>query len=192
MEKSPATATSHLEPVLQEPCGIIIFLAFLTWSISKIQRLLPGSCQSCSSPADKAPPTPVVADKRIIKTRNKNEDDEMELTHEDINAVMRNIGLGFDQENSLACNSIGSECISRLFDDDEPSLHEVRQAFLVFDDNKDGYIDASDLQRVLRSLGLGEGVGVYECEQMIAKYDMNKDMRIDLAEFTKVLEVDIC
>jgi len=43
-----------------------------------------------------------------------------------------------------------------------------------------------------RAKRLGEGVGVDECEQMIAKYDLNNDRRIDIAEFTKVLEAGIC
>ncbi|XP_062183328.1 probable calcium-binding protein CML46 [Phragmites australis] len=193
MEKSPATATCHSEPFLQEQCGIILFLTFLTWSISNIQRLLPSSCRSCNckhNPAPKATPAPVLADTKIIKTRNTSEDDETELTHEDIKTVMRNIGFGFGQENGMVF--IGNGFVSRIFNDDEPSLQEVRQAFLVFDDNDDGYIDALDLHRVLRSLGLGEGVGVDECEQMIARYDVNKDKRIDLVEFTKVLEASIC
>ena len=121
-----------------------------------------------------------------------NKDDDMELAHEDINTMMRNIGLDFDQENSMVCKCIGNDCIAQIFDEYEPSLQEVWQAFLVFDHNNDGYIDASDLERVLRSLGLGEGVGMDECEQMIAKYDLNNDRRIDIAEFTKVLEAGIC
>jgi calmodulin len=78
-----------------------------------------------------------------------------------------------------------------LFVDDEPSLQEVKMAFSLFDENNDGYINASDLQRVLRGLGL-EGVGLNECEQMIARYDMNKDTRIDFMEFTNVLEASFC
>ncbi|KAJ1255990.1 hypothetical protein BS78_K123100 [Paspalum vaginatum] len=197
MENSSSTATCYYsKPVLQEPCGIIPFLHFLTWCISVFQILHPSSCQSRSHScacAEKAVSTPVIADKEVRKTRKKDEDDEMELTQEDIKILMRNIGLNFDQEsNDMACMSIGNDSIARIFNDDEPSLQEVRQAFLVFDQNNDGYVDASDLQRVLRSLGLGEGVGVDECEQMIAKYDTNRDRRIDLAEFTKVLESGIC
>ena len=122
--------------------------------------------------------TPVITtDKEEIERRNKDQDDEKELTQEDIKTVMRNIGFNLDQENNM---SIGNDSIARIFDDDEPSLQEVRQAFLVFDHNNNGYFDALDLQRVLKSLGLGEGVGMDECEQMIAKYDTNKDGRIDV------------
>ncbi|TVU23141.1 hypothetical protein EJB05_30252, partial [Eragrostis curvula] len=193
MENSQDSAA----PFLREPCGLLFILTILTWFISRIQTFVSCSCQSCNcihkpSKTPTPTPAPIVTDKKVIRKRNKNQDDGMELTHEDITTVMRNIGLNFDQESSMACEFIGSDYIPRIFDDDEPSLHEVKQAFLVFDDNKDGYLDASDLQRVFQSLGLREGVGLDECEQMIAKYDMNKDKMIDLVEFTKVLEASVC
>lgn len=194
MENSSCSAACHFL-VLQEACGINLFLKFLIWSISVFQILLPCSCKSCNcnhSSAEKVIQTPIVTtDKEVTETRNKDQDDEMAaLTQEDIKTVMRNIGINLDREmNSMV---IGSDSITRIFYDDEPSLQEVRQAFLVFDHNNDGYFDASDLQRVLKSIGLGEGLGVDECERMIAKYDTNKDRRIDVAEFTKVLESGIC
>lgn len=110
----------------------------------------------------------------------------------DAEIAMKNMGLNFDIENSIVLKTISSEYISMLFDHDEPSLQEVKMAFLVFDENNDGYIDASDLRRVLHNIGLGEQAGIGECEQMIARYDMNKDMRIDMMEFTKVLEASFC
>jgi calmodulin len=191
MEKSPAAATSHLELVLEEPCGLLILITILTWCISRIQSFHRASCQSCSqNPSNKQVTlASVLTDNEVFETRNKNKKDDMEVTYKDIETVTRSIGLNFDQESSEA---IGSDYIHRIFDEDEPSLHEVRQAFLVFDENKDGYLDASDLQRVFQSLGLGGGVDLGECEKMVAKYDLNNDRRIDLVEFTKVLEASIC
>ncbi|AQK49194.1 putative calcium-binding protein CML45 [Zea mays] len=196
MENSSSAAACHCL-VLQEPCGINLFLKFLTWSVSVFQILLPCSCKPCNcncscscnqGSAEKVIQTPVIttADKEVTETRNKDQDDETALAQEDIKTVMRNIGFNLDQpENGMA---IGDDSVARVFDEDEPSLQEVWQAFSVFDHNNDGYFDASDLQRVLGSLGLREGLGMDECEQMIAKYDTNKDGRIDVAEFTRVLE----
>ncbi|CAL4983638.1 unnamed protein product [Urochloa decumbens] len=208
MEKSAGTATClYLEPVLQQPCGIILFLEFLAWCISMFNMFLPSSyqsqscscqaqscsCQSCNhSAARKKPLESVLTDREVTKTRNKNQDNDKEFTHEEISTMIRNVGLDLDKENSMICKSISNDSIARIFDEDEPSLQEVWQAFLVFDHNNDGYIDALDLERVLQSLGLGEGKGVDECEQMIAKYDTNKDKRIDITEFTKVLEAGFC
>lgn len=192
MENSSCAAACHFL-VLQEACVINLFLKFLTcWSVSVFQIHLPCSCKCCNcnhSSSEKVTQTPVITtDKEVIERRKKDQDNKTALTQEDIKTVMIRIGFNLDQENSMA---IGNVSIPRIFDDDEPSLQEVREAFLVFDHNNDGYFDASDLQRVLKSLGLGEGVGMDDCEQMIAKYDMNKDRRIDVSEFTKVLESGI-
>uniref|UniRef100_A0A8I6WXX2 EF-hand domain-containing protein n=2 Tax=Hordeum vulgare subsp. vulgare TaxID=112509 RepID=A0A8I6WXX2_HORVV len=182
MDKSPATAGCHLEPLFLEPLGILI-LFILTWFISEVQRLLPSSCQSCSCPVSTTTSPPVLAE--TSKAPNKSEYVEMNAKQSDAEIAMRKMGFDFDQEKSC-------EHISTLFDDDEPSFQEVKMAFLVFDENNDGYIDALDLRRVLHNLGLGDRVGVSESEQMIARYDMNNDRRIDLMEFTKVLEDSFC
>ncbi|GJN25647.1 hypothetical protein PR202_gb13502 [Eleusine coracana subsp. coracana] len=193
MDKSPCGLQEPFcfEQVLHEPCDLLLILTILTWCVSRIQSLHLSLCQSCShNPSNKATVAPVLTDKQVIKTTNKRQNEATVVTYEDIQFVMRSIGLNFDHKPSIVCSDIG-DYIPQLFNDDEPSLHEVRQAFLVFDVNKDGYFDASDLLQVFKSLGLEEGVGKGECEQMIAKYDMNKDRRIDLVEFTKVLEASI-
>jgi calmodulin len=192
MEKSPATAACHHEPIFQEELGILILFTILTWSISKLQRFFPSSFQSCSCPVSNTTSTPVLANTEISKALNNNEHNEVDKMQSDAEIAMRKMGFSFDQEHSVALNAISSECISTLFVDEEPSLQEVKMAFLLFDENNDGYIDASDLQRVFRDLGLGEGVGLSECEQMISRYDMNEDTRIDFIEFTNVLEASFC
>ncbi|CAM0873922.1 unnamed protein product [Alopecurus aequalis] len=192
MEKSPATAACHLEPIFHEQLGILIFFTILTWSISKLQRLLPSSCQSCTCPVSRTTLTPVLANARISKALDRNDYGEVDTTQSDAEAAMRKIGFNFDQEKSVALKAISSECISTLFVEDEPSLQEVKMAFSLFDENNDGYIEASDLQRILHNLGLGQGVGLSECEKMIARYDTNEDMRIDIMEFTNVLEASFC
>ncbi|KAL5204272.1 hypothetical protein ABZP36_009143 [Zizania latifolia] len=196
MGKSPATATCILELYFEEPVFLFILFTVLTCFISKIQMMLPGSCPNCngSRPVTKATSTLFpFADRKKSETLNKHKDDGMtELTHEDAEDVMRRIGLEYDQARTVACMETGLSCMPQLFDDDEPSLQEVKQAFSVFDEDNDGYMDALDLCRVIRNLGLQEGVEVSECEQMIAKYDMNRDRRIDVKEFTRVLEASFC
>uniref|UniRef100_A0ACD5X0I4 Uncharacterized protein n=1 Tax=Avena sativa TaxID=4498 RepID=A0ACD5X0I4_AVESA len=193
MEKSPATAACHLELIFEDQLGIVIFFTMLTWSISMLQRFLPSSCQSCTCPVTKTTSTPALANTQVSKALDKNDQqDEIDTTQSDAEVAMRKLGFSFDQQHSAALNAISSESISTLFVDDEPSLQEVKMAFLLFDENNDGYIDASDLQRVLGDLGLGEGVGLNECEQMIARYDTDDDMRIDIMEFSNVLEASFC
>lgn len=83
--------------------------------------------------------------------------------------------------------------LSSMFEEKEPSLEEVKQAFAVFDENSDGFIDAVELMRVLSKLGFKDGViNLDECERMIASYDENKDGRIDFNEFIKFMESSFC
>jgi hypothetical protein len=77
--------------------------------------------------------------------------------------------------NEILGNFIMNEdqLMAVAFDDREKREKQRlnRQTFLFFDHDYDGYFDTSDLQWVLESIGLGEGVvGVSECERMIAKY----------------------
>ena len=79
-----------------------------------------------------------------------------------------------------------------MFEDQEPSLEEVKQAFDVFDENKDGFIDARELQRVLYILGLKEARELENCKKMIRNFDENQDGRIDFNEFVKIMENSFC
>ncbi|XP_031403235.1 probable calcium-binding protein CML45 [Punica granatum] len=114
------------------------------------------------------------------------------LLREDAEMVMGRLGLscsgGWEGQESLL--STGE--ISRLFEEKEPSLEEVREAFGVFDVNQDGFIDAEELHRVLRGLGFGEGKEVEDCERMIRAFDENGDGRIDFREFVKMMENCFC
>ena len=71
--------------------------------------------------------------------------------------------------------------------EEEMGLEEVREAFEVFDVNKDGFIDDVEVQRVLCELGVMEA-SKSECKGMIQAFDNNGDGKIDLNEFTKILE----
>ncbi|CAH9088838.1 unnamed protein product [Cuscuta epithymum] len=72
---------------------------------------------------------------------------------------------------------------------------EVQAAFDVFDENRDGFIDEKELQRVLCALGMDaikemyeqEGLELENCRRMIRKFDENGDGRIDLNEFSKLI-----
>ncbi|KAK9188953.1 hypothetical protein WN944_020358 [Citrus x changshan-huyou] len=75
-----------------------------------------------------------------------------------------------------------------LFEEKEPSLEEVKDAFDVFDENKDGFIDALELQRVLCILGMKEGFQLENCKKMIKTFDENGDGSIDFKEFVKFME----
>ncbi|KAI6670333.1 hypothetical protein NL676_005218 [Syzygium grande] len=137
---------------------------------------------------------------------NEEDDDNdggVSVCREDVEVVMGKLGLfhspesggGHDEligwDRPMSCGGI-----SLVFKEEEASMEEVRDAFYVFDVNRDGFIDAKELQRVLCVLGFdGRGRGGLEeeeCERMIRAFDENGDGRIDFQEFVKLMEKCSC
>ncbi|KAI3696389.1 hypothetical protein L1987_79403 [Smallanthus sonchifolius] len=104
------------------------------------------------------------------------------LTLEELNMVMGQLGI------QHCCSHDASIDILSVFDDEEPSLGEVKAAFDVFDVNSDGFIDAFELQRVSCNLGKPEKVKLEACRNMIKGFDINGDELIDFDEFVKLME----
>lgn len=59
----------------------------------------------------------------------------------------------------------------------------LREAFKIFDEDGNGYIDAAELKRVLECLGLDKGWDMVEIEKMLKVVDLNLDGRVDFGEF---------
>ena len=114
------------------------------------------------------------------------------LSREDVEAVMEKLGFLSNPEGQNHDQAMGSGQIVELFDEEEPSLGEVKEAFDVFDENRDGFIDESELQRVMVRLGLKEGFEIDGCCKMIRTFDENGDGRIDFCEFLKFMENSFC
>ncbi|KAL7413189.1 putative calmodulin [Mrakia frigida] len=62
---------------------------------------------------------------------------------------------------------------------------EIREAFEVFDRNKDGTISATNLKEVM--VNLGEKVTLQEVEEMIKEADLDGDGSINYEEFVKMM-----
>ncbi|WOG95416.1 hypothetical protein DCAR_0414734 [Daucus carota subsp. sativus] len=77
--------------------------------------------------------------------------------------------------------------MANMFNVNEPSLGEVQQAFDLFDENSDGYVDQKELARVLKRLGLKD-FSETECQKMIKIYDQNGDGLVDFFEFCELVE----
>lgn len=118
--------------------------------------------------------------------------DDGNLSREDKEMVMERFGLFCSHESEELKDSFGSEELYGLFEEKEPSLEEVKEAFDVFDQNRDGFIDAKELQRVLCLLGLKEGSELQDCKKMIKTFDENRDGKIDFHEFVKFMEKNFC
>ncbi|XAR51722.1 hypothetical protein NMG60_11006435 [Bertholletia excelsa] len=139
----------------------------------------------------------VVKDDKDFEYSNKilgsSEEREDGLPHRgDMEAVMARLGFFCPHEGDKLEDELDSKDLLNLFEEKEPSLDEVKQAFDIFDQNKDGFIDAAELQRVLYVLGMKEGLEMRNCMRMIAAFDENRDGRIDFGEFVKLMEKTFC
>ncbi|OAY82559.1 putative calcium-binding protein [Ananas comosus] len=189
---------------MEKPSTTSLFLntTKLTWAFKTLHKLFPTYLSHLQSytnlftttfmaPNDhNATNQPFHALQHGHESENGHEDPNKLITREDVEMIMGRMGMrlgGGDDEPAT-----GVDDLSGLFAEKEPSLEEVREAFSVFDENSDGFIDAKELQRVLSRLGFAEGVDLHACKRMIDAYDVNNDGRIDLIEFVKFLDGSFC
>ncbi|KAL3513165.1 hypothetical protein ACH5RR_025882 [Cinchona calisaya] len=109
------------------------------------------------------------------------------LIEGDIEIVMQKLGISWDSSGNYLQERLCLREISTLFYEIEPGPQEVKEAFDLFDDNKDGYIDAKDLEKILCTLGCVE-ISELECQRMIVAFSKNGEKRIDFIKFVKIIE----
>ncbi|KAM3307892.1 putative calcium-binding protein CML46 [Capsicum chacoense] len=110
------------------------------------------------------------------------------LLEEDVETVVDTL-MNFCNQNGDKINFDEVELVEVFdsFDETKPSLEEVKEAFDVFDENGDGYIDANELNKVIFKMGFLE-FSVLDCQRMIIPFDENKDGKIEFVEFVKLME----
>ncbi|CAM0907622.1 unnamed protein product [Alopecurus aequalis] len=97
-------------------------------------------------------------------------------------------GLRFEDFEGLH-RALGDALFGALADDGEDGgsggedEEEMREAFKVFDVDGDGYISASELQEVLKKLGMPEASSLANVREMICNVDRDSDGRVDFSEF---------
>lgn len=64
---------------------------------------------------------------------------------------------------------------------------DLKEAFDVFDRDKDGLISVEELSLVLSCLGLKEGKRAEDCKEMIRKVDMDGDGMVNFDEFKRMM-----
>ncbi|CAI9752711.1 unnamed protein product [Fraxinus pennsylvanica] len=106
----------------------------------------------------------------------------------DMEIVLRSMGIFCSPEEGKLPEKLDANDLYDMFVENNPCLDEVKLAFDVFDQNKDGFIDARELQTVLCSLCLKEGSEIENCRRMIRAFDADGDGRINFNEFVKLIE----
>ncbi|KAF0901020.1 hypothetical protein E2562_037432 [Oryza meyeriana var. granulata] len=104
------------------------------------------------------------------------------LRFEDFDALHRALGDALFGSLDDAVGGVGA---GELGGDDE---EEMREAFKVFDVDGDGFISASELQEVLKKLGLPEAGSLATVREMIYNVDRNSDGRVDFGEFKCMMQ----
>ncbi|KAG0471059.1 hypothetical protein HPP92_015605 [Vanilla planifolia] len=130
----------------------------------------------------------------LVTAANQNREEvrteaEAIIRREEVEVVMERLGLmGTNVGGKKLEDLIRAKEVAALFEEEEPSLLELKEAFAVFDANGDGFVDAWELQRVLCKLGFEEGVRLDSCVEMIEAHDGNGDGRVDFGEFVQLLQ----
>lgn len=92
--------------------------------------------------------------------------------------------LGQKQRGGASGRDGKDGAVDQEEDDEEEDLKE---AFDVFDKDKDGLISVEELGSVLSSLGLNEGRKIENCKEMIRKVDTDGDGMVNFDEFKRMM-----
>ncbi|OVA09828.1 EF-hand domain [Macleaya cordata] len=191
MEK---TSTNTLSPCfsLSGLVGFLLFHGILKW-VTKIQKFY--SSFLCFYGKSKSRPERRNVNSEVLNQKLsicEKEEDDGKLSREDVEIVMGEIKLICNPDSEKIQERLGLDDLLVLFEEKEPSVDEVKGAFDVFDENRDGFVDATELQKVLCTLGFREGSKMEDCERMIRTFDENRDGLIDFNEFVKLMENSFC
>uniref|UniRef100_A0A803L1S2 EF-hand domain-containing protein n=1 Tax=Chenopodium quinoa TaxID=63459 RepID=A0A803L1S2_CHEQI len=131
---------------------------------------------------------------RPINDGNNGEIAKEVISVNEVNMVMESLGMSNGViKDSNDMNVLGKGDFEGLFEKEEPCLEEISEVFQVFDENKDGFIDAMELRRVLCSLGyLKEGSNVERCKKIIRGFDRDNDGLLDFNDFLVFMHTCLC
>lgn len=144
--------------------------------------------------------------KRVFPTFDKNGDGY--ITNEELRESLKNVGMVMTEKDikemveKLDRNGDGlldfnefcdlfESIVSREGGEDgkgEEEEVDLKEAFDVFDGDKNGLITVEELGLILSSLGLKEGKKMEDCKEMIRKVDMDGDGMVNFDEFKKMMK----
>ncbi|KAK1425157.1 hypothetical protein QVD17_20503 [Tagetes erecta] len=97
-------------------------------------------------------------------------------------------GDGFIDLDEFMSIMDGSKPVFDTFNEGDGDDDDLKNAFLVFDSDKNGLISAKELQRVLISLGC-RNCKLGQCRKMIKGVDKNGDGFVDFKEFKSMMSI---
>ncbi|KAK4710480.1 hypothetical protein R3W88_004993 [Solanum pinnatisectum] len=115
------------------------------------------------------------------------------LCRDEVENIMGKLGIFCNPDgDKLFHERFDSDNFRDLFGDEEEDndsniMQELGETFNVFDENRDGFIDEMELQKVLCALGFKEAAELENCRKMILAFDENGDGKIDFEEFVEMI-----
>lgn len=94
-----------------------------------------------------------------------------------------------DEEGPLNDDEVRAEEVLGGIHDERERDRLLREAFEIFDEDGNGFIEATELKRVLECLGLDKGWDMGEIEKMVRVVDLNSDGKVDFVEFESMMTV---
>lgn len=181
----------------------------ITPQVSHKERSITTSSLSISSSSSSSPAYDKAELKSVFATFDKNGDGF--ITKQELRESFKNIrifmtekeveemvvkvdtngdGLIDFEEFCILCKAIGVR--DQGGDDEKEGQQDggegdLKEAFDVFDKDKDGLISVEELGLMLCSLGLKEGGRVEDCKEMIRKVDMDGDGMVNFDEFKRMM-----
>lgn len=108
-----------------------------------------------------------------------------------VRVVIEKLGLTGGEENSPSCpdpcdglkEEVDAEGVIGGLEDASGRSEVLHQAFNIFNEDGNGFIEAVELKRVLECLGLDRGWNMGDIEKMVQVVDLNLDGKVDFSEF---------
>ncbi|PKA50710.1 putative calcium-binding protein CML45 [Apostasia shenzhenica] len=188
MEKTPLRSLLPSEFIVFVILEAIIFLLA---RFCEFIRLIHGFLPSSSSIIQVEQAVQKIKQIEAVEAAQETEESTF-VSRRDVQVVMEKMGIRDNRTEEKLEAFMGPEEIAAMFEEEEPSMEELKEAFGVFDANGDGVVDAGDLQKVLCKLGFAQRLELHSCKQMIAAHDEDGDERIDFAEFVRLMETNFC
>ncbi|PHU08295.1 Calmodulin-like protein 5 [Capsicum chinense] len=100
--------------------------------------------------------------------------------------------IDLDEFCDLCHTYLGIEEVSNESEMNEEEVanreKDLKDAFDVFDHDKDGLISKEELSKILSTLGMKEGKKLDYCKEMIKKVDVDGDGMVNFDEFKKMMK----